>query len=78
MQCGKSVFAASKSAAKRVAKKAGGNMKPVGPEIDEGKEGVLGYYYHYHTYNRKPKGNHAFFSGIMRFIDDLFIKERSS
>jgi len=61
MQCGKSVFAASKSAAKRVAKKAGGNMKPVGPEIDEGKEGVLGYYYHYHTYNRKPKGNHAFF-----------------
>ena len=39
----------------------GADMKPVGPEIDEGKEGVLGYYYHYHTYNRKPKGNHAFF-----------------
>ena len=39
----------------------GADMKPVGPEIDEGKEGVLGYYYHYHTYYRKPKGNHAFF-----------------
>ena len=48
----KDVFAVSKHAAYSLAKSASGGIEPVGPEIDKGKEGVLGYYYHYHTYNR--------------------------
>ena len=36
------------------------NKKPFGPEIDKGKENTLGYYYHYHIYNKLKKG-HVFF-----------------
>ena len=46
--------------AKAVAKAAYSNKKPVGPEIDKGKENTMGYYYHYHVYQRKKKG-HVFF-----------------
>ena len=43
--------------AKQLAKVAGVHTKPI-HEIDTGKENALGYYYHYHTYNRN--GAHIF------------------
>ena len=56
---GKSVFTVTRAEARALAKKAGNNKKPVGPEIDKGKNGVVGYYFHYHTYNRN--GAHIWF-----------------
>ena len=56
----KDVFCASKPYAKNLAKSSYGNRKPVGPEIDKGKQDILGYYYHYHVFNRTYK-SHAFF-----------------
>lgn len=40
------VFTVTKAEAKAVAKAAGYNKKPLGPEIDSGKSGIMGYYYH--------------------------------
>lgn len=54
---GKSVFTVTKSEAKALAKSAYGGKKPVGPEIDKGKNGVLGYYWHFHVYGRKNKAH---------------------
>lgn len=57
---GQSVFTVTRSEAKVVAKAAYSNKSPVGPEIDAGKENVIGYYYHFHVFGRKKKG-HVFF-----------------
>ena len=57
---GRNVFADTRLKAKAVAKAAYSNKSPVGPEIDKGKENVIGYYYHFHVYKRKKKG-HVFF-----------------
>ena len=60
---GKHVFAVTKLEAESVARVAGGktgrNNKPLPNEIDRGKENIKGYYYHFHTYNRK--GGHVFY-----------------
>ena len=60
---GKSVFAVTQYEAKAVARAAGGttgyNNKELIPEIDAGKESTPGYYYHFHTYNRK--GGHVYY-----------------
>ena len=57
------VFAVTWYEAKAVALEAGGsignNNKSLYPEIDKGKENVKGYYWHYHTYNRK--GGHVYY-----------------
>ena len=57
----RNVFAVTSYEAKAVARAAGGNSgnnnKPLYPEI-HGKS-FLGYYWHYHTYNRK--GGHVFY-----------------
>lgn len=54
---GKSVFTVTKSEAKALAKSAYGGKNPVGPEIDKGKNGVIGYYWHFHVYGRKNKAH---------------------
>lgn len=54
---GKSVFTVTKSEEKALAKSAYGGKKPVGPEIDKGKNGVIGYYWHFHVYGRKNKAH---------------------
>lgn len=60
---GRSVFAVTEYEAKAVARAAGGNAGgnniPLYPEIDSGKAGVPGYYYHFHTYNRS--GGHVYY-----------------
>ena len=60
---GKSVFAVTQYEAKAVARAAGGttgyNNRELMPEIDAGKENTPGYYYHFHTYNRK--GGHVYY-----------------
>lgn len=60
---GKSVFAVTQYEAKAVARAAGGttgyNNKELIPEIGAGKESTPGYYYHFHTYNRK--GGHVYY-----------------
>ena len=60
---GRSVFTVTRYEAKAVAIAAGGktgrNNKQLLPEIDKGKKNVPGYYYHYHTYNRK--GGHVYY-----------------
>ena len=60
---GDSVFTVMWYEAKEVAIAAGGesgsNNKNLLPEIDKGKENEKGYYYHYHTYNRK--GGHVYY-----------------
>lgn len=60
---GRSVFAVTSYEAKAVAIAAGGstgsNNKSLYPEIDKGKENTKGYYWHYHTYNRK--GGHVYY-----------------
>ena len=60
---GKHVFAVTKLEAESVARvageKTGRNNKPLPNEIDRGKENIKGYYYHFHTYNRK--GGHVFY-----------------
>ena len=60
---GRNVFAVTEFEAKAVARAAGGssgrNNTPLVPEIDKGMNGVPGYYYHYHTYNRS--GGHVFY-----------------
>jgi hypothetical protein len=57
---GRNVFTVTCAEAKAVAKAAYSNKKPVGPEIDKGKENTLGYYYHFHVYGRNKKG-HVYF-----------------
>ena len=57
---GRNVFTTTRANAKAVAKAAYSNKKPVGPEIDKGKENVIGYYYHFHVYNRNKEG-HVYF-----------------
>lgn len=49
---GRNVFTVTKSEAYKLAKNATGK-NPVGPEIDAGKQSVVGYYYHYHRNGRK-------------------------
>ncbi len=60
---GRSVFTVTWYEAKAVALAAGGstgkNNKSLYPEIDKGKENIKGYYWHYHTYNRK--GGHVYY-----------------
>ena len=60
---GNSVFTVTWYEAKAVALAAGGrtgaNNKNLYPEIDKGKENTPGYYWHYHTYNRK--GGHVYY-----------------
>ena len=60
---GRSVFTVTWYEAKAVALAAGGstgkNNKSLYPEIDKGKENTKGYYWHYHTYNRK--GGHVYY-----------------
>ncbi len=59
VKSGSDVFALSKTKAKQLANKASKKGKAFGPEIDKGKENVLGYYYHYHP---NPKtGSHIFY-----------------
>lgn len=53
------VFTVTKAEAKAVAKVAGNNKKPTKAEIDKGKNGIIGYYWHYHTYNRN--GAHVWY-----------------
>ncbi len=53
------VFTVTRIEAKQLAKAAGGHIKPTQYEIDTGKENTLGYYWHYHTYNRS--GGHVFY-----------------
>lgn len=53
------VFTVTKAEAKAVAKAAGNNKKPTKAEIDKGKNGIIGYYWHYHTYNRN--GAHVWY-----------------
>lgn len=61
VQAGRSVFTVTWYEAKAIAQEAGGksghNNKNLIPEV--GKNGVMGYYWHYHTYNRK--GGHVFY-----------------
>ena len=63
VQAGRNVFTVTWYEAKAVARFAGGdigsNNKELYPEIDNGKENTPGYYYHYHTYNRK--GGHVYY-----------------
>lgn len=59
VESGSDVFASSKTKAKQLANKASTKGNAIGPEIDKGKENVLGYYYHYHP---NPKtGSHIFY-----------------
>lgn len=60
VSAGRNVFTVTAAEASAVAAAAYGNKPPVGPEIDEGKESTIGYYYHYHVYGRRKKG-HVFF-----------------
>lgn len=57
LKSGNDVWSTSQAGAKKIAKLAGGNKEPVGAEKHGG--GKPGYYWHYHTYNRK--GGHSFF-----------------
>ncbi|MDE5974165.1 MAG: RHS repeat-associated core domain-containing protein, partial [Eubacterium sp.] len=56
---GRDVFTTSGQSAYWLAKEASGGIIPVGPEFDDGKENVFGYYEHYHTIDRN--GAHIFF-----------------
>lgn len=60
---GRNVFAVTGYEAKAVAIAVGGstgaNNRTLCPEIDKGKVNTRGYYWHYHTYNRK--GGHVFY-----------------
>lgn len=49
---GRNVFTVTKTEAYNLAKNATGK-KPVGPEVDNGKANVVGYYYHFHRNGRK-------------------------
>ena len=60
VSAGRNVFTVTRAEAKAVAKAAYSNKKPVGPEIDKGKENTIGYYFHFHVNNRKKKG-HVFY-----------------
>ncbi len=57
---GRNVFTVTRGEAKTVAKAAGNNKTPIGPEIDKGKENTIGYYYHFHV-AKKTKPGHVFF-----------------
>ena len=56
---GYDVFTYNGTFAYWLARSAGGGKIPVGPEIDKGKVGTVGYYWHYHTYDRN--GAHVFY-----------------
>ncbi|MFP7473385.1 SAR2788 family putative toxin [Niallia taxi] len=53
------VWSVSYSAAAKIAREAGGNRTPIGPERDKGKSSAEGYYFHFHLYNRS--GGHSFY-----------------
>ncbi|MDX8346333.1 SAR2788 family putative toxin [Rossellomorea sp. YZS02] len=53
------VWSVSYSKAALIARKAGGNKAPIGPERDKGKSSAEGYYFHFHLYNRS--GGHSFY-----------------
>ncbi|CEK40090.1 hypothetical protein [Paraclostridium sordellii] len=57
LKAGNDVWSTSKSGAQKIAKLAGGGKTPVGAE--KHGNGKPGYYWHYHTYNRK--GGHSFY-----------------
>lgn len=57
MKAGNDVWSTSKTGASNIARLAGGGKNPVGAEKHGG--GKPGYYWHYHTYNRK--GGHSFY-----------------
>ncbi len=63
VRSGRSVFTVTKTEAYDVAKYAYGGKQPVGPETDKGKEGVRGYYRHYHVYKRKNNAHVWFLFG---------------
>ena len=54
------IFAVDKPHAFNVAKRFSG---VVGPEIDKGKASTIGYYYHYHVWNRRNQA-HIWFFGV--------------
>ena len=54
----KNVFAVSKEYAKSLANHFWGVK---GPEIDKGKKNTIGYFYHYHVWNRKNKAHIWFY-----------------
>ncbi len=53
------VWSKSYSLAAAIAREAGGNRTPIGPERDKGKSSAEGYYFHFHLYNRT--GGHSFY-----------------
>lgn len=53
------VWSVSYTDAASLAREAGGNRTPVGPERDRGKTSAEGYYQHFHLYNRT--GGHSFY-----------------
>ena len=62
-EAGRSMFIVTWYEAEAVVLAAGGgtgsNNCKLYPEIDKGKEIMPGYYYHYHTFNRK--GGHVYY-----------------
>lgn len=56
---GKSVICAMRTDAYVLARSAAAPNKPYGPEIDKGKEHVIGFYYHYHISRENP--SHIFY-----------------
>ena len=57
---GYDVFTYNGTFAYWLARSAGGGKIPVGPEIDKGKVGTVGYYWHYHIYDRQNEA-HIFY-----------------
>lgn len=60
---GRNVFAVTRYEAESIARAAGGstgaNNRHLYPEIDRGRSNTIGYYWHYHTYNRN--GGYVFY-----------------
>lgn len=59
MRSSNNVWSKSYALAAKVARGAGSNRTPIGPERDKGKSAAEGYYFHFHTYNRS--GGHSFY-----------------
>ncbi|WP_375087982.1 SAR2788 family putative toxin [Peribacillus sp. RS7] len=53
------VWSVSYTDAATIAREAGKNKTPIGPERDKGKSSAEGYYHHFHLYNRT--GGHSFY-----------------
>ena len=58
---GNNIFTVTRVEARALAMDAYNNKTPIGPQIDNGKEDVPGYYYHYHVFGRKYSGAHIFY-----------------